>query len=102
MSIRPFLTLLAAGAMAAIAGVASAPQAQAMPVVAPIAAAPADNASGAAVAPGSGLIENVYWRGGRGWRGHGWRHPGWRHPGWRHPGWRGHRRGFCWHHPRMC
>ena len=79
------LNILAAAAIAALAGVASLSGAQAMPIALPGAGLAAhDIHSGEAVSPGSSLVQEVHWRGPRwhrgyrrGWHGRHW-HRGWR------------------------
>jgi hypothetical protein len=74
MSIKPLIYFFSAASIAAAASIVSLPGAQAMPI-APMAATQ-DHAG--MTTPGSGLVEQVYWR--RGWR-WGWR--GWRCNRWR-------------------
>ena len=106
MKIRPFFTILAAASVVAIAGLAGAPQAKAMPMAPITAPSVSDTASGAAVAPGSGLIEKVEDRGRDGMRGRGrgrGRGDGMRGRGrGRDFGDGGRGRGFCMMHPRRC
>ena len=63
MSTRLVLASVAGVAMLAATALAEAPPAKAMPVAVPIATASPDS-----VTPGSGLIEQAFWRGGWGWR----------------------------------
>jgi hypothetical protein len=79
---------LAVAAIATLAGFTSLTGARAMPIAMPSAAATVQDAfSGEAVASRSGLIEDVRWRGGRGWHRGGWHRGGWHGRRW-HRRWR--------------
>ncbi len=69
---------LAVAAIATLAGFTSLTGARAMPIAVPSATATVRHAfSGEAVAPRSGLIENIHWR--RDWHRHGWHGRRWHH-----------------------
>ncbi len=79
---------LAVAAIATLAGFTSLTGARAMPIAMPSAAATVQDAfSGEAVASRSGLIEDVRWRGDRGWDRGGWHRGGWHGRRW-HRRWR--------------
>jgi hypothetical protein len=77
MPMRP-LKFLAVAAIATLAGFTSLTGARAMPIAMPSATATVQHAfSGEAIAPRSGLIENIHWR--RDWHRHGWHGRRWHH-----------------------